>query len=150
MMRQENTPNAHILPIRIYMEDTDMGGIVYHSNYLKFAERGRTESLRALGGSLSALQDQGMILVVRTCLLNCLAPARLNDVLEVRTHFKKPGRARLDISQAIWREDQMIATVEVVLACINPAGKPVRFDATFAHKLWTHFGGTEECKNRPL
>lgn len=131
----------HSVPFRVYMEDTDAGGIMYHSNYLKFAERGRTDSLRALGGSLSTLQAHGMLLVVRSCLLNCLAPAHLNDVLEVRTHYKKPGRAKLEVSQAILREDQIIATLEVVLACINTIGKPIRLDATFANNLWIHFGG---------
>ncbi|MBY0500846.1 MAG: YbgC/FadM family acyl-CoA thioesterase [Alphaproteobacteria bacterium] len=131
----------HSVSFRVYMEDTDAGGIMYHSNYLKFGERGRTDSLRALGGSLSTLQEKGMLLVVRSCLLNCLAPAHLNDVLEVRTHYKKPGRAKLEVSQAILREDQIIATLEVVLACINPIGKPIRLDVTFANNLWTHFGG---------
>lgn len=131
----------HSFSVRVYMEDVDAGGIVYHSNYLKYAERGRTEALRALGGSLSTLQDQGIIFVVRSCLLNFLAPARLNDVLEIRTHFKKPGRVRFDVSQVILREDQIITTFEVVLACINPLGKPVRLDASFANELWTHFGG---------
>lgn len=132
----------HTFPIRIYMEDTDAGGIVYHANYLKFAERARTEALRSVGGSLSVLQDQGMILVVRSCFLNCLAPARLNDVLEVRTHFKKPGRAKLEVNQALMRDTQPIATLEVILACISPVGKPTRLDALFAKTLWTHFGGT--------
>lgn len=130
----------HRLPIRIYMEDTDTGGIVYHANYLKFAERARTEALRVIGGCLASMQDRGMRLVVRSCLLNCLAPAYLNDVLEVRTHFKKPGRVRLELTQDIFREDQCIATLEVVLACINPLGKPIKIDALFAHNLWIHFG----------
>lgn len=132
--------NYHALPVRIYTEDTDCYGIVYYANYLKFAERGRTEALRAIGGDLNALQDKGMRLVVRSCLLNCLAPARLNDVLEVRTHFKKPGRARLEVNQTIVCEDQIIATLEVLLASINPLGKPIKLDAVFANTLWTHFG----------
>lgn len=130
----------HILPIRIYTEDTDCYGIVYYANYLKFAERGRTEALRTIGGDLTDLQMRGMRLVVRSCLLNCLAPARLNDVLNVRTQFKKPGRAKLEAIQTIVCEDQTIATLDVVLACINPEGKPTRLDADFANTLWTHFG----------
>ena len=132
--------NYHTLPIRIYTEDTDCYGIVYYANYLKFAERGRTEALRAIGGDLTSLKDNGMRLVVRSCLLNCLATSRLNDVLEVRTHFKKPGRARLEVSQTIVCEDRIIATLEVLLASINPHGKPIRIDAVFANTLWTHFG----------
>lgn len=131
----------HSFPVRVYIEDTDAGGIVYHSNYLKFAERGRTEALRDLGGSLSTLQDQGIIIVVRSCVVNFLAPARLNDVLEVRTHFKKPGRVKFEASQVIIREDRVITTLEVVLACINPLGKPLRLDTSFVNELWTHFGG---------
>ena len=130
----------HTLPVRIYTEDTDCYGIVYYANYLKFAERGRTEALRAIGGDLIALQNKGMRLVVRSCLLNCLATSQLNDVLEVRTHFKKPGRARLEVSQTIVCEDRIIANLEVVLACISPLGKPIRLDAVFANTLWTHFG----------
>jgi tol-pal system-associated acyl-CoA thioesterase len=133
--------NSHIFSLRVYMEDTDAGCIVYYANYLKFAERARTEALRAIGGNLPTLQGQDRFLVVRSCLLNCLASARLNDVLEIRTHFKKPGRARFEVSQVIVREDQLIATLEVVVACINSQGKPVRLDANFADKLWTHFGG---------
>lgn len=132
--------NYHSLTIRIYTEDTDCYGLVYHSNYLNFAERGRTEALRSIGGDLASLKEQGMRLVIRSCLLNCLAPARLNDVLEVRTHFKKPGRAKLEVTQAIVCEDRIIATLEVVLACISPSGKPIRIDAVFANTLWTHFG----------
>jgi acyl-CoA thioester hydrolase len=130
----------HTFPIRIYTEDTDCYSIVYYANYLKFAERGRTEALRDIGGDLITLQNNGMRLVVRSCLLNCLASARLNDVLEVRTHFKKPGRARLEVSQTIVCEDRIIATLEVLLASINPLGKPIRIDTVFANKLWTHFG----------
>lgn len=142
MKKSQQFPNTkhHSFSVRIYMEDTDAGGIVYHSNYLKFAERARTEALRFIGGSLSVLQDQGMILVVRSCLLNCLAPARLNDVLEIRTYFKKPGHAKLEVSQVIVREDKLIATLEVVLACINPIGRPIKLDASFANTLWTYFG----------
>lgn len=130
----------HSLPVRIYTEDTDCYGIVYYANYLKFAERGRTEALRAIGGNLTSLKDKGMRLVVRSCLLNCLATSQLNDVLEVRTHFKKPGRVRLEVSQTIVCEGRIIATLEVTLASINPLGKPVRIDAVFANTLWTHFG----------
>ena len=114
---------------RVYFEDTDAGGIVYYANYLKFAERGRTELLRYLGFSHSKMiKDQEVMFVVRSCLLNCLAPACLDDVLEVRTHFKKPGHAKLELIQEIVREDQILATLEVVLACINSVGKPVKID----------------------
>ncbi len=121
--------NAHTFPIRVYIEDTDMGGIVYHANYLKFAERARTELLRSLGFNRSELvAKKDNAFVVRTCVLNCLAPACLDDVLEVRTHLKKMGHAKLDLSQDIFCEDKPIATLDVVLACVNSKGKPVKLD----------------------
>lgn len=130
----------HVVPLRVYTEDTDCYGIVYYANYLKFAERGRTEALRAIGGNLTTLQDNGIRLVVKSCFLNCLAPARLNDVLEVRTHFKKPKYVKLEVSQTIVCEDRIIATLEVTLASINPSGKPIKLDAEIANTLWTLFG----------
>lgn len=133
--------SPHIFPIRIYLEDTDAGGIVYYANYLKFTERARTEFLRDLSiDHAELINEYGIMFVVRSCLLNCLASARLNDVLEVRTHLKKPGRAKFELSQVIMREEQPIATLEVVLACINSHGKPIALEARFADKLWTHFG----------
>ncbi len=121
---------------RVYYEDTDAGGIVYYANYLKFAERGRTELLRYMGFShTKMMEDQGVNFVVRSCLLNCLAPARLDDVLEVRTRFKKPGFAKLEVVQEIVREGQVLATLDVVLACINSVGKPVKLNETFRQTL---------------
>src|SRR5258708_3382447 len=121
--------NSHVFPLRGYFEDTDVGGIVYYANYLKFAERARTEFLRDLGFTHSKLmKDQEIMFVVRSCLLNCLAPAHLDDVLEVRTHLKKAGQVKLELSQIICREDQLIATLEVVLACVTLNGKPTKID----------------------
>ena len=127
----------HTFPIRVYFEDTDAGKIVYYANYLKFAERARTEFLRDLGFTHSKMmQEQGMMFVVRSCLLNCLAPAYLDDVLEVRTHIsKKLGYAKLELSQVVLRETQLIATLEVVLACINSKGKPVKLDSDLRRLL---------------
>jgi acyl-CoA thioester hydrolase len=135
----------HVFPIRVYIEDTDMGGIVYHANYLKFAERARTEFLREHGFNHTKLiKEQGVIFVVRTCLLNCLASARVDDVLEVRTYLKKLGRAKLEISQTIVREDQLIATLDVVLACISLAGKPIKMDDSLHHMFLTYESNLEK------
>jgi acyl-CoA thioester hydrolase len=130
--------------LRVYYEDTDAGGIVYYANYLKFAERGRTELLRYMGFSHSKMiKDQGVMFVVKSCLLNCLAPARLDDVLEVRTRFKKPGFAKLTLSQEIVREGQVLATLEVVLACVNSVGKPVKLDEKLREYLLTYGSDVE-------
>ena len=124
---------------RVYFEDTDAGGIVYFANYLKFAERARTELLRYMGFShAKMIKDQEVMFVVRSCLLNCLAPGRLDDVLKVRTHFKKPGYVKLELTQEIVCEDQVIATLEVVLACVNSVGKPVKIDEQLRQTLLTY------------
>lgn len=135
----------HTFPIRVYIEDTDMGSIVYYANYLKFAERARTEFLREFGVSHTQLiKDQGIIFVVRTCLLNCLASARLDDVLEVRTYLKKLGRAKLELSQTIVRDGQLIATLDVVLACVTLLGKPIKMDDHLRRMLITYESNLEK------
>ncbi len=129
----------HAFPIRVYFEDTDTGGIVYYANYLKFAERGRTELLRHLGIShAEMIKKQGVMFVIRSCLLNCLASARLDDVLEVRTYFKKLTHVKLEVSQSIVRNDKLIATLEVVLACVNSLGKPIKIDDDLRHLFVTY------------
>ena len=131
----------HSFSFRVYIEDTDLGGIVYHANYLKFAERARTECLRSVDLSYEDLmKKEDATFIVRSCHLNCLASGRLDDVLEVKTHFKKLGGVKIEVFQSIVREDKVIATLEVVLACINSSGKPLRLNANIANKLKTHFG----------
>lgn len=148
MIRIKNQPlskeKQHTFPVRVYFEDTDTGGIVYYANYLKFAERGRTELLREVGIShAEMIKKQGMMFVIRSCYLNCLASARLDDVLEVRTYFKKLGHAKIEVSQAIAREDKPIATLEVVLACVNSVGKPLKIDGHLRHLLLTYQSNAE-------
>lgn len=132
---------THSFSLRVYIEDTDAGGIVYYANYLKFAERARTECLRSIGIShAEMIKRDGLMFVVRSCHLNCLATSHLDDVLEIKTHFKKLGGVKIEVFQSIKREDQVIATLEVVLVCISSSGKPMRLDANLANKLKTHFG----------
>lgn len=141
----------HIFSVRIYFEDTDAGKIVYYANYLKFAERARTEFLRTLGFThTQMIKEQEMMFVVRSCLLNCLAPAYLDDVLEVRTHVSgKLGYAKLTLSQVILRESQLIATLEIVLACINSKGKPVKLDSDL-RRLLIDCGEIKNANTHPL
>lgn len=147
MMKESHFPKIkpHTFPVRVYFEDTDTGGIVYYANYLKFAERARTELLRHIGVShAEMIKEQKIMFVIRSCLLNCLASARLDDVLEVRTYFKKPSHAKLEVSQVIVREDQPIATLEVVLACINSLGKPIKMNDHLRHLLTTYESNLEK------
>lgn len=130
--------------VRVYFEDTDAGGVVYHSNYLKFAERARTELLRSLGvNQADMMREHEAMFVVRSCYLNCLAPAHLDDVLEVKTFFKKLGHAKLEISQAILHKDKLIATLDLVLAFVSLKGKPKKIDEHLRHLLLTHISTLE-------
>ena len=116
---------VHHFPVRVYFEDTDTGGIVYHANYLKFMERARTEVLRACGFEQST-NDDDVGYAVRSCQIEFLAPARLDDVLEVRSSLMKMGGAYLDARQDIWRGADKVTEATVRAVCINAKGAPMR------------------------
>ena len=118
-------------PVRIYYEDTDFSGVVYHAAYLKFFERGRTEALRASGVHHSELldRDEPLAFAVRKMTMEWIAPAKIDDMLEVRTEFKAAKGARFFLTQEIWRDDVLIARAEVEAACMSLSGKPRRLPA---------------------
>ena len=120
-------PSCNI-PIRIYYEDTDAGGIVYHASFLRFAERGRSEWLRENGliKNSELLDKHGFHFVVRHIAIDYLASARLDDLLVVQTSVIDLGNASFTMHQKISRDAQAIADMKVVLVCINAAGKAVR------------------------
>ena len=119
--------NSHVLPIRVYYEDTDTGGIVYYANYLKFAERGRTEFLREVGLSHGdALRIYGVGFAVRRCNADYRVPAVLDDLLEVETRLESVTGARIEMTQTIRRGDTVLVAIEVTLAMINGEGRPMR------------------------
>jgi acyl-CoA thioester hydrolase len=117
----------HRLAVRVYYEDTDAVGVVYHANYLRFAERGRTEMLRCLGLEHGGLRARlGLAFTVRRCVVDYLAPARLDDRLEVRTGLARIGGASLDLEQRIVTEDRLLVRMDVRLALISSALRAVR------------------------
>jgi acyl-CoA thioester hydrolase len=119
--------------VRIYYEDTDAGGVVYYANYLKFAERARTEWLRALGHEQRTLwQTHGIGFVVKSCTCDYHTPAFLDDMLYITTHVTAQSRSTLTMQQEIMRGETRIATVNVVLVCVNPQLRPVRLPAVFS------------------
>jgi acyl-CoA thioester hydrolase len=127
---------THIWPIRVYFEDTDAGGVVYYANYLKFAERARTEMLRAGGFDHAGLADgHGVQIIVRRCAIDFLAPARLDDALEVRSRIVTMGGASFTIRQEIFRADAMLARAEVRLACVDRTMRPARLPLSVKHAL---------------
>ena len=115
--------NTFVWPVRVYYEDTDSGGIVYHANYLKFMERARTEWLRALGFDQSRLkQELGMIFVVRSIQIEYEKPAQFDDSLEVVTHVAAQRRASMLFHQLIQRvgsEPTVLIRSEVKVACLD-------------------------------
>jgi len=122
---------AHVLPLRIYFEDTDFSGVVYHGSYVRFLERGRTELLRALGIGHDAL-DKGahgerLAFAVRRLVIEFLKPARIDDVVEVETRPRDVSGARGVLAQEIRRGEDVLVTAEVTVALINGEGKPRRW-----------------------
>lgn len=116
----------HRLPVRVYYEDTDFGGVVYYANYLKFLERGRTEALRSLGVDQVVLKETGTVFVVRRVEADYLKPARFDDVLEVRTWAAGVKRASAVMGQQIWRGEDCLMTARITIACMALSGRPVR------------------------
>ncbi len=118
---------GHRFAIRVYYEDTDAAGMVYHSNYLKFAERARTEWLRDLGVQQRLWREEtGLGFAVTRCEIDFRRPARLDDVLDVATRVLEVGGASLVAEQVIRREADEVARLKLVVACIDGRGKPVR------------------------
>lgn len=108
------------LPIRVYIEDTDAGGIVFYANYLNFMERARTENLRALGIELDELQHtQRRLFVVRSVQVEYHRPARFNDQLVVHANTVTLKNASMVCEQPVYREDELLVSASVKLACIN-------------------------------
>lgn len=116
---------THRCQFTVYYEDTDAGGVVYYANYLKFAERARTEWLRSLGHEQRhLLETEGVAFVVRRCTTEFLKPARLDDVLTLETRVTRIKRASLELSQSILLGDSMLVTLDVTLACVSAAFRP--------------------------
>ena len=117
----------HRHPVRVYYEDPDAGGIVYHANYLKFAERARTEWVRALGLDQKRLREElGLIIVVRRMEVDFLRPALYDDLLEVTTTLRGLGGARIELDQAVLRGDEKLFAAVVTLVCVGTDGRAAR------------------------
>ena len=133
-----NSPrsDAHIFPLRVYYEDTDAGGIVYYANYLRFAERARTEYLRSVGADLQTLlAEDGIAFTVRQCSVDYMSPAFLDDPLEVHTRFLEVRGASLRAEQVVKRKTDELASLNVRLACVGDDGRPRRMPTALRSAL---------------
>lgn len=119
-------------PTRIYWEDTDAGGVVYHARYVAFMERARTEWMRALGyGQASMRESTGQVFVVRAMTLDFHKPAKLDDALTTTVELLQCRRASLLMAQAVMREDQLLVSAQVRLAAVGAADfRPQAIDET--------------------
>lgn len=122
---------TYILPIRVYYEDTDFSGIVYHARYLHFCERARTEALRACGVSHTNLLARAVPLVFAIRAMNStwVAPARIDDALAVHTTFVRIAGARMVLDQSILRDKTVLFTAPVEAVCMTKDGRPRRVPA---------------------
>jgi acyl-CoA thioester hydrolase len=128
---------AHVLAVRVYYEDTDFTGFVYHARYLQFLERGRTDFLRVIGVGHAGLlaRPEPLAFAVRRMTLEFEKPARIDDALVVRTRFSGASGARLHVSQEIARGEERLLTAEVEAVCMSLDGRPRRPPTDVAGKL---------------
>ena len=132
---------AHLLPVRVYYEDTDFTGVVYHANYLRYFERGRSEFLRLTGVSHTQLRglDRPMAFVVVRMTIDYRRAARIDDALIVRTEYARAVKARLHVRQTLLRGLDVIAEAVEEIACIDLDGKPRRPPTALMDGLRTWF-----------
>ena len=119
---------VYTLPVRVYFQDTDAGGVVYHASYVNFMERARTEWLRERYGYSNAglMREFGVVFVVRSLKLDYLKPALLDDLLAVSAQIKEIGRSRVTLNQTVVRGDEVLVEAEIHLVCVTVDGfKPV-------------------------
>jgi len=130
----------HVLPIRVYFEDTDFSGLVYHATYLRWCERGRSDFLRLMGNDHQALiagasGREPAAFVVRRMHLEYLKPARIDEVLEVTTRAKESTAATLVLDQRVSRGGVALFTAEVMVVLISASGKPMRLSTALREAL---------------
>jgi acyl-CoA thioester hydrolase len=123
----------HVMPIRIYFEDTDAGGVVYHARYVAFCERARSDFLRLLGIHQSTFQDCNF--VVRRMVCDFLKPARLDDLLEVHTRFVDMGGARVELAQEVMLNGNTLFKAAVTVALVDGRGRPTRLPESMADRF---------------
>jgi acyl-CoA thioester hydrolase len=130
---------THILPIRVYFEDTDCAGVVYHANFIKFCERGRSDFIRLLGldhqGLANPERGEPAVFVVRRIEIDYLKPGRMDDLLEIVTSCAEIGSASLVLQQDVRRGETLLVRAKVTVVLVSKAGKPQRIGALVRDRL---------------
>jgi acyl-CoA thioester hydrolase len=131
--------DTHVLPVRVYFEDTDCAGVVYHANFIKFCERGRSDFIRLLGIDQTGLANpeagEPAVFVVRHIAIDYLKPGRMDDVLEIVTSCAEIGSASLKLRQDVRRDGTLIAHALVAVVLVGRSGKPQRLGAIVRNAL---------------
>ena len=121
---------------KVYYEDTDSGGVVYYANYLKFLERARTDAITSLDFSNNKLVEKfGIFIIVKSCNLNFLRPAKLEDYLNITSKVMEVKNVSIKMKQNIFVNDSMIVDAEILLASVNNEGKPSKLPDEFKNEL---------------
>jgi acyl-CoA thioester hydrolase len=128
--------DAYVFPVRVYYEDTDLAGIVYYANYLKFIERGRSEWVRSMGIDQVAMKrDAGVVFAVRRVEADYLQPAKFDDQLHVSTMISTISAARIVLDQTVLRDDVVLFSAQVTLVALDAQGRPTRLPEAFRRKI---------------
>ena len=122
--------------IKVYYEDTDVGGVVYYSNYLKFLERARTEMINSIGLSNNKLfAEWKTLIIVKSCNIDYLSPARLEDRLQIFSSIESFNKASFVMNQNIKKDDNLIVKAKLKLVTVNQKGKPIKIPSVLENKL---------------
>ena len=129
-------PSEFIHKVKVYYEDTDSGGVVYYSNYLKFLERARTEMINSFGlSNKKLLEEHKTLVIVRSCNIDYLSPSKLEDKLQIYSSIESFNKASFVIIQNIKKDDNLIVKAKLKLVTVNQEGKPTKIPSVLEKKL---------------
>ena len=144
-VRPADVRTVHSWPLRVYYEDTDAAGVVYYANYLRFAERARTEMLHDVGlDQLRIMADDDVVFAVRACNADYLRPARLGEMVAVQTAVEKVGGASITLRQSVVRDGEELVIMKITLVCMHSDGRATRIPARVRETLQAMTDSTKE------
>jgi len=128
--------NEFIHEVKVYYEDTDSGGVVYYSNYLKFLERARTEMINSIGlSNKKLLEEHKTLIIVKSCNVEYLSPSKLEDRLQIYSSIESLNKASFVMSQDIKKDDDLIVKAKIKLVTVNNEGRPIKIPSVLENKL---------------
>ena len=128
--------NEFIHEVKVYYEDTDSGGVVYYSNYLKFLERARTEMINSIGlSNKKLLEEHKTLIIVKSCNVEYLSPSKLEDRLQIYSSIESINKASFVMIQNIKRDDNLIVKPKIKLVTVNHEGRPIKIPSVLENKL---------------